>query len=142
MSHELIPVRHRQHIGPQLQHHLLAELDALFTEIEDGTVKDRTFTGCIALGHRDLPPLNKNRSREIKEAFCSAPATARQSEKAGGIPILTSVINLIRNLWGPRESHTNPVQNNTASVSIHLDRYGRVRCKPASPKDGKQNGQV
>jgi hypothetical protein len=56
MNHKLNLVQLRELSGPQLQHRLLAELDGLFREIEDGTVKDNTFTGCIALGHRRLPP--------------------------------------------------------------------------------------
>ena len=69
MNHKPNIVQLRQLGGPELQHYLLAELDGLFTEIRDGIVKENTFTGCIALGHRSLPPLNENQSKQIKEVL-------------------------------------------------------------------------
>ena len=54
MSHDLVPGGLRQLSGSQLQHRLLADLDGLLREIEDGTVKENTFEGCIAPGKSTL----------------------------------------------------------------------------------------
>jgi hypothetical protein len=141
MNHKLNLVQLRELSGPQLQHRLLAELDGLFREIEDGTVKDNTFTGCIALGHRRLPPLNENQSKQIKEVLLCAPVAADQSAKSG-IPILRSVFSLIRSLWRSHDTNAHPAQGGAKSISLLLDQYGRVKGKDASPTDVDQNSQV
>lgn len=156
MDHKPSLEQLRQLKGPELQDRLLAELDDLFGEIEDGIVKETTFTGCITLGDRGLLPLNENQSRQIKELLsCTPPATGRpenggvpilsvatdRAEK-GRIPILSFVSNLIRNLWGSHDTSAHPVQDGTKPSSILLDRYGRVKSEDTPTTDEGQTSQV
>jgi len=69
--------------GSQLQNRLLTELDDLLLEIEDGTVKEDTFTGCIALGDKNLPHLNENQSGEICKILSRKPKAHIQLVETG-----------------------------------------------------------
>lgn len=141
MNHNLVSVQSRQLSGSQLQDRLLAELDDLFREIEDGTVKENTFTGCIALGLRSLPPLSENQSKQIKEVLLCATVATSQSAR-GRIPILSSVLNLIRSLWGSHDTNAHPALDSAKPKLLLLDQYGRVKRQDTSLTDGDQNSQV
>ena len=141
MNHNLVSVQSRQLSGSQLQDRLLAELDDLFREIEDGTVKENTFTGCIALGQRSLPPLSENQSKQIKEVLLCATVATSQSAR-GRIPILSSVLNLIRSLWGSHDTNAHPALDSAKPKLLLLDQYGRVKRQDTSLTDGDQNSQV
>lgn len=141
MSHKLNLEQLRQLSGPQLQHRLLVELDDLFREIEDGTVKENTFTGCIALEHRDLAPLTQSQSKQIKELLLRAPVAPNQSTKVE-VHILSSMFKFIRSLWESHDTNTHPAQDSTKSVSALLDQDGRVKSKDTSPTYRDQNSQA
>ena len=140
MSHDLVPGELRQLSGSQLQHRLLADLDGLLREIEDGTVKENTFEGCIAPGKSNLHPLSEAQSRQIKDALSYKPVVTGKSE-AGGLHILDSVLNLIRSLWGSHATDPQPASQGAAVDSLFLDRFGRVRTGEATPGDGTPDRQ-
>jgi len=127
VSHDsdLVQIGHLN--GSQLQNRLLDELDDLLLEIEDGIVKESTFTGCIALGHNSLPPLNESQSRRIKEILYCEPDIANQLAEVRP-PILNMVLEFIRGLWtsDDRES-ANSGRDGTESTLLLLDQYGRVK---------------
>ncbi len=134
----LVPLRRL--IDPQQQQHLFTDLDSLFAEIEDGTVKDDTFRGCIALEDRRLPPLDEDQSRRVKALLTCVGAPADQSAKSR-IPILSSVFDLIRSLWGNHETNVDPAQEGAAPTSGLLDNYDRVKGAGVAPVDEGRNSQ-
>ena len=141
MNHKLNLVKLHPPDGPPLQSSLLMELDDLFRDIEDGTVKDNTFIGCIALGRRDLPPLNETQSRQIREVLLRAPLESRQLTKAD-VPILSSMFNFIRSLWGSHDSDVHAANDGSKLISSLLDENGRVKPRDTSPTGGSQGSQA
>ncbi len=137
-KHNLVSLRRLS--GPQQQQHLVTDLDGLFTEIEDGTVRNNTFTGCIALENRRLPPLDEDQSRQIKALLSCAAESADQSAKSR-ISILSSVLNLIRSLWGKHENNTGSAQDGAAPTSGLLDKYDRVKGRSTAPIGGDRKAQ-
>ena len=140
MNQKVNLVSLRRLSGPQQQQHLLTDLDGLFREIEDGTVRDDTFTGCIALENRRLPPLDKDQSRQIKALLSCVAGSADQPAKSR-IPILSSVFDLIRSLWGNDGTNRDIAEGGAASISGLLDGYGRVTASANAPTGGDRNSQ-
>jgi len=130
VNHDSNPVQIRHISSAQLQSRLIAELDDLFVEIEDGIVKENSFTTCIALGHKSLPPLNENQSRQIKEALFYKPGVALQLVETGP-SILDAVFNFIRSLLGSGDKDINPEHGGAESNNMLLDQYGRVKSRDA-----------
>lgn len=133
-------VQSRPLSNPRLQHRLLAELDDLFEKIEDGTVKENTFAGCIALGRRDLPTLDENQSKQIKDVLLCTPVAAHPSA-IERIPILSSMFHRIWDLFASHETNEHPARNSAESHSSLVDEYGRVKNIGTPSTDGDQTSQ-
>jgi len=134
----------------KLQDRLLNELDSLFEEIEDGIVKDNAFVGCIALGQRDLPPLNERQSAQLRELLLTEPAVDARSEQHeetehGGVAAIGFVLNLFHRLWHPKDTHHHS-DHSTAKedqpFALLLDPDGRVKEMEINPAPGEKKDQT
>ncbi|MCP3868760.1 MAG: hypothetical protein GY703_11820 [Gammaproteobacteria bacterium] len=141
MNQEIPKEMLRQLSGPQLQHRLLAELEELLGEIEDGTVRSDSFTGCIAIGNQILPPLNEKQSTQIKNVLSRTPTAITEAEK-GGHSILSTVFHLIRNLWGPHSTGSGPARLSNDSLPSLLDEHGRIKRKDTGTTEDAGDGPL